>query len=346
MKPAFTESRKRRGWTIIALLAGLLGCGLVCVSIGPVRIPFLSIPGLVLWKLGLVTAEGPETVRFASILFDIRLPRVILGMLVGSALGVSGGAMQAVFRNPMASPYVVGISSGASFGAALAIVLGLASPMIPTAAFSFALATAFLVYGVARVGGKVPVERLLLSGIAVSLLFSALLAFTQYAAGEQELREIVFWLMGGLWAGSWEKVYLSVFPILIASGALMLFPRELNVMLTGEETALDLGVEVEKVRVLVLVLASLATAAAVCMVGVIGFVGLIVPHAVRLIAGPDHRVLLPASALGGAVFLILTDLLARTVLAPAELPVGILTALFGVPFFLFLLRRRKKAMGW
>ena len=329
----------------MALLGGLVAVSAAGLAIGPVDIPIGSVLRALLGQTG-TGSDTPDLARHAAIILNVRLPRIVLGMLVGGALGVSGAAMQAIFRNPMASPYVIGISSGASFGAALAIVLGLASPLIPAIAFCFAVSTAFVVYAIAMVGGKVPVDRLLLTGIAVSLFFSALLAFMQYIAGENELREIVFWLMGGLWAASWEKALVSFFPIVFASAALMVFHRELNVMLTGEETATDLGIDVRRTRILVLVLASIATAAAVSMVGVIGFVGLIVPHLVRLLSGPDHRVLLPASALGGAAFLIGVDLLARTIWAPAEIPVGTLTALFGVPFFLFLLRARRKSMGW
>ena len=269
-----------------------------------------------------------------------------MGMLVGGALAICGCAVQGVFRNPMASPYVIGISSGASCGAALSIVLGAPQAALPPAAFLFALGSAFVVYALARVGGQVPVGRLLLSGIAVSLFLSALLSFIQYVAGERQLREIVFWQMGGLWSVNWSKLLLSALPICVGALGLLGFSKELDALAMGEETALDLGVEAQKIRSIVLSFASLATAGAVCTVGVIGFVGLIVPHLIRLIVGPGHRHLLPFSLLGGAIFLSWMDLLARTVIAPSELPVGILTALFGAPFFLWILRRSKKSPGW
>jgi len=318
----------------------------VCLSLGPIDIPVSSILRILLAKVGLL--GGPERIpdSFAPIILHVRLPRVLLACLVGSALAVSGGAMQAMFRNPMASPYVVGVSAGASFGAALSIVLGLPTYALPLISFLLALATAFAVYYVARSGGRVPGASLLLSGIAVSLFLSAMLSLTEYVAGEQELREIVFWLMGGLWKSTWESVALAVLPIAIGTGALLLFARDLDALLIGEEAALDLGVDVESVRRSVLALATLATAGAVCMVGIIGFVGLMIPHLLRLLVGPGHRLLLPASMITGAIFLVWADLLARSVIAPAELPVGIITGLVGAPFFLWLLRRRRGAAGW
>jgi iron complex transport system permease protein len=283
------------------------------------------------------------------ILIDVRLPRVLLGALVGSALAVSGTTMQALFRNPMASPYILGISSGAAFGASLAIVSGLSFGIgiytISVMAFLFASLTVFLVYEIAKVQKRVPVKTLLLTGVAVGSLFSALTSFMQYIAGEK-LPRIVFWLMGGLWASSWSKVIVAFPPILLGIVVIFLFTRDLNLMLMGEETALDLGVEVEKLKKVLLIFASLATGVAVSVCGTIGFVGLIIPHVMRILVGPDHRVLLPSSCLVGAMFLIWVDTLARTIIEPTEIPVGIITALFGVPFFLYLLRKRKRITGW
>ncbi|MDI6855802.1 MAG: iron chelate uptake ABC transporter family permease subunit [Candidatus Thermoplasmatota archaeon] len=245
----------------------------------------------------------------------------------------------------MASPYILGISSGAAFGASLAIVLGTGVFAIPFMAFSFALITIFVVYNIARVKGRVPMETLLLAGIAIGTFFAAQVSFMQYIAGE-ELRSIVFWLMGGFWASSWDKVAIAFPLILLGVVVIMFFSRDLNLMLMGEEHALDLGIKVESVKKIILIFASLVTAAAVAVSGIIGFVGLIIPHIMRIIVGPDHRILLPSSCLVGAIFLIWADTLARTMIQPTELPVGIITASFGAPFFLYLLRKRKRVTGW
>jgi iron complex transport system permease protein len=286
---------------------------------------------------------------YEVILLNVRLPRVLLCALVGSALSVAGTTMQALFRNPMASPYILGISSGAAFGASLAIVLGISLVTgiyaVPLMAFLFALLTVFLVYGIAKVRGRTPVETLLLTGIAVGSLFSALVSFMLYVAGEK-LSRIVFWLMGGFWASDWNKVVVTSPLILLGIAAIFLFSRHLNLILMGEETALNLGLEVETFKKIILVFASLITAAAVSVCGIIGFVGLIIPHAMRIVVGPNHRILLPSSCLVGAMFLVWVDTLARAIIQPTELPVGIITALLGVPFFLYLLRKRKRITGW
>lgn len=257
--------------------------------------------------------------------------------------------MQAVFRNPMASPYILGISSGAAFGASLAIVLGMSFVTgiysVPLMAFLFALLTVFVVYGIAKVGERMPVEILLLTGIAVGSLFSALVSLMLYIAGEK-LSTIVFWLMGGFWMSDWNRVLIAAPLILSGIATIFLFSRHLNLILMGEETAMNLGLEVETFKKVVLVFASLITATAVSVCGIIGFVGLIIPHLMRIVVGPDHRILLPSSCLVGATFLIWVDTLARVIIKPTELPVGIITALLGVPFFLYLLRKRKRIMGW
>lgn len=331
---------RRRLWlgTLILALGGSL---LAAASIGQASIPLLEV-----WRFILGMGAGNETAAtWRDILFVVRLPRVFLGAAVGGSLAVSGCAMQGLFRNPMASPYVLGVASSAALGASLVLLLGLAESWMVPAAFVLGLGSALTAYGLARRGGRVPAGTLLLAGIALSLFFSALVSFAQYLADEQQLRRIVFWLMGGLWDATWRKFILCASLGGAALVGLIYFSRDLNLLLEGETTAGDLGVEVEKVRLWVMGLASLAVATAVALVGVIGFVGLIVPHAMRLVVGPDHRVLLPASALGGALLLVWTDTLARSLAAPVEIPVGILTSLFGVPFFLYLLRKRKGISG-
>ena len=343
----YSKRRFRKALILFGLLIALVLMIVFVVTVGSVHIPPLTVAKIVLSKIpltsNLVSESWPSI--YEAIVIDVRLPRVLLGTVVGSALAVAGCAMQGMFRNPMASPYIVGVSSGAAFGAALAIVLGGSMYILPLGAFLFATLTVFIVYNIARVRGRVPIETLLLAGIAIGCFFSALVSFMNYIAGEK-LPTIVFWLMGGLWASNWDKVAIAFPLILLGIVGMFLFSRDLNIMLTGEEHALDLGIDVERVKRIILVFAALITAAAVSVCGIIGFVGLIIPHIMRILVGPDNRILLPSSCLVGAMFLIGTDTLARTVIQPTELPVGIITALFGAPFFLYLLRRRRRVTGW
>ncbi|MCF6147874.1 MAG: iron chelate uptake ABC transporter family permease subunit [Candidatus Kuenenia sp.] len=340
----FRSARKFKHGLILLIMGIVLVLSAVsALAIGTTQIPPCLIAKLIIFKIFGIRADWPG--NYEVIIFNVRLPRIILSALVGAVLGIAGCAMQGLFRNPMASPYVTGIASSSAFGASLVIILGLGSAWIGPSAFLFSVSSAFLVYHLAKVKNTVPVGVLLLAGIAVSIFFSALVSFTQYVAGERELRQIVFWLMGGLWDGNWNKVF-TVLPLAVfGSTGLLCFARDLNILLTGEEEAKNLGVDVENVRRIVLVLSSLVTATAVAACGIIGFVGLIIPHSMRILAGPDHRVLMPASFLGGAIFLVWTDTLARTIITPSELPVGIITAILGVPFFLILLRGRKKQLG-
>jgi len=346
MKAKEFFSKRKFKWSFIlsGLAGGLFLTFVLALTVGSVNIhPFL-VTKILFSKIIGIPRTWPAS--FEAVIIGVRIPRILLGALVGAALGVSGTAMQGLFRNPMASPYVTGVASGAAFGASLMIVLGIGSFWISPAAFLISVSTAFLVYSIARARNKVPVETLLLAGIAISLFFSALVSFTQYIAPEKQLRQIIFWLMGGLWGSNWDKVITCLPPILLGSVGISLFSRDLNAMLSGEEAARNVGVEVKNIRKIVLILASLVTSSAVAVTGIIGFVGLIIPHIMRIFVGPDHRILLPCSFLAGAIFLVWADILARTLIAPTELPVGIITAILGVPFFLFLLRRRKKLMGF
>ncbi len=283
---------------------------------------------------------------YKDILLKIRVPRVLLAAAVGSSLAVSGAVFQGLFRNPMADPYVIGISSGAALGAVIAMLGGFSLALggfgaVPLFAFGGGLGTMILVYSMARVGRAVPVMTLLLAGIAVSAFLSALVSLFTYFAGEK-LHMVVFWMMGGLGGATWQQVKVMVPYALVGYICVSFFSRELNAMLLGEETASHLGVNTERVKKILLVGASLLVAAAVSTSGIIGFVGLVVPHFVRLVAGPDHRFLIPASALLGGSLLIATDTLARIVIAPSELPVGIITALIGAPMFIYLLKKRRQ----
>jgi iron complex transport system permease protein len=323
---------------MIYLLA-LLGLTLVLTTaIGPVYVPPLEIIAVLGSKLRLTEAAS---VPHEVIIFQIRLPRIVLGLLVGLALATAGTTMQGLFKNPMADPYIIGIASGAAVGAALSImVLPPVFSVYTTPIFAFvgALGTIFAVYTIAKVGGKLPVDTLLLTGIAVSLFLGAVLSFMMSVAGEA-LHNIFFWIMGGFWLANWTKVKITVLPVLLCFGAIYLFAKDLNAMLLGEESAQTLGINVENAKRILLILAAFITAAAVAFTGTIGFVGLIIPHITRILVGPDHRVLLPASALMGGIFLMWTDALARVL---GEMPVGILTAFFGAPFFIYLLKTRKR----
>lgn len=336
---------KLASWTflLIVLAVGLFLSMVVALCIGVVFIP----PGKVLEILfGRITDPSDPSV---DIVINIRLPRILLAATVGAGLAVAGVVMQGIFRNPMASPSILGISSGAAFGASLAIVLGASfvsgAFAIPAMAFVFCIGTMLLVYGLSRSGGYVPVETLLLAGVAVGALFSALVSFMQFIAGEK-LASVVFWLLGGFGQASWDQVVVALPLIAIGSFLIMFYSRELNAMTIGEDHATSLGVDTQRTMLILIIVISIVVAAAVSFAGVIGFVGLIVPHIIRIIIGPDHRILIPASILGGAALLVITDALARTLMAPLEIPVGIITAMLGAPFFIYLLRRRKHMMGW
>jgi iron complex transport system permease protein len=274
------------------------------------------------------------------IVVEVRLPRVLLAALVGLSLAAAGTVMQGFFRNPMADPSIVGVSSGAAVGAVASIVFPLALPFgleLQTAAFSGAVVTAFVVYLVATEGGRTPVATLLLAGVAVQTFLGAVVSYLLLHAGES-LDRVVYWLMGHLGGATWGDVQFAAVAVPLVA-LLVPYARDLNVLLLGEADAHGLGIEVERVKRILLAVSALVTAAAVAVAGVIGFVGLVVPHVLRLVVGPDHRVLLPTSALAGAAFLVVADTVARS--GPAEVPVGIVTAAVGAPFFIYLLRRRE-----
>ncbi|MFB6173998.1 MAG: vitamin B12 ABC transporter permease BtuC [Halobacteriales archaeon] len=329
------------GWS--AGLAGLLAAvAVVSAGLGPVSLPPATVARALL--AGAADAAGlglapdvPETAR--TIVTDLRLPRIALAATVGFALATAGAVMQGFFRNPMADPSIIGVSSGAAVGAVAVIVLPLSVPFgTEAAAFAGALLAAFGVYLIASEAGRTPVATLLLAGVAVQALLGAVVSF-MLVLSREGLRQAVYWLMGHLHASTWGDVAIAL-PVALGGFLLVLpFAPDLNALVLGEEDAHAVGVEVERTKRLLLAAASLVTAIAVSVAGVIGFVGLIVPHVMRLLVGPDHRVLLPASAFAGAVFLVATDTIAR--LGAAELPVGIVTAVLGAPFFLYLLRDRE-----
>ncbi|ADL12308.1 FecCD family ABC transporter permease [Acetohalobium arabaticum] len=333
---------------IASLLVLLAATVVVGTSLGATKIPFQEVVKVLSAKIPFIKdiiEAGQEVGVNETIIFKIRLPRVILAGLVGLALATSGTVFQALLKNPMADPYVIGISSGASLGATLGMIcdlqvnlLGLNS--IPMFAFAGALLTTFVVYNLAKVGKKISVTTLLLAGIAVGSTLSAVVSLLM-VFNDQNMHQIVFWIMGSLASKSWSDVSMVWIYILIGYIIVHFLAQDLNIMLLGEDSAQSLGVEVERMKKILLVTGALLAGAAVAGSGVIGFVGLIIPHIVRLLVGPDHRILIPSSALIGAIFLILTDTFARTVIAPTEIPVGIITSLFGGPFFIYLLNKKK-----
>ncbi len=345
-----TTGKKRKYYiTLILLILALFATIVFSIMLGPVEIHPLTTISIFLNKLGLIDANWSQTTEI--IVTDIRGPRILLAALVGAGLAIAGAAMQGLFKNPMAEPYVLGMSSGAAVGAALVIVLGVGVGIfgalsIQMMAFFGALGTILIVYGIARFEGKTPVETLLLAGIAMGAFLYAVVSSLKFIASDEQLRDIVLWLMGSFSMSQWNDLYIVTPLILIGIIGLYAFSRELNAMQFGEETAMYIGVKVETVKKIILIFAALITATSVSHAGIIGFVGLIVPHVVRILIGADHHILLPASALVGAIFLILADTLARTIAAPTEIPVGIITAFVGAPYFIYLLRRKKKTMSW
>lgn len=306
--------------------------------VGPVVIPLRSV------FLSLFHPGSPEVSSVHhTIVKQIRLPRVLLGFLVGASLAICGTAMQGVFRNPLASPYILGIASGASTGAALAILFVSGSALVlPSGAFVGAAIAVALVYNLAQGrDGKTSIFTLILAGVAVGALFSAVTSFLIFlSSGGERLSDVLFWIMGGLGRSNWTAVAVLA-PVAVAGfAAVQFFTRDLNALSLGEEGAFHVGVKPEVLYRWLLGLTTLLTAAAVAMAGTIGFVGLVIPHIMRLLVGPDHRRLLPAAALAGGCFLVWSDMAARALFAPAELPVGVITAFFGAPFFLYLLKTK------
>lgn len=336
--------RRRYRSVLVALVLLLLGSILLAVAAGSVGISPGTTVRLVAWKLGL--SERPDVpVSTEVILFQLRLPRVALAVLVGLALAIAGTLFQGLFRNPLADPAIVGVSSGAALGAIAVIVAGggglLGGLGVSLAAFIGGMVTAFFVYRIARVGPAVNVATLLLAGIAVAAVISAVMSLVMSFAGE-EIRSIYFWLLGGLSARGWTAVEVVGPMVALGAAGAVLLIRDLNLVSLGEERAAQLGVDVDRFKWQAVALGALLAGAAVSVAGVIGFVGLMTPHVMRLIVGSDHRRLLPAVLLAGPIFLVLADLVSRVAIAPQELPLGAVTALVGGPFFLFLLRRERR----
>ncbi|MFE3247312.1 FecCD family ABC transporter permease [Streptomyces sp. NPDC059209] len=351
--PRPVESRRPqhrpRTWLLtVVLLAVLLLLCLLSAGLGAYDIPLGDVLASVRHRIGLGGAALERVPD--SVLWNVRLPRVVLALLVGASLGCAGALMQGVFGNPLAEPGVIGISAGAAVGAVASIALGLSflgNWTVTVCAFVSGLLTVLLVYAMSRSGGRTEVVTLILTGIAVNAFAGALIGLSIFFADNAQITQITFWQLGSLAQATWPKV-LAVLPCaLLGLAVAPLYARKLDLLALGERPARHLGVDVERLRVVLVLVVALLTAAAVAVAGIITFVGLLVPHLLRMANGPGHRFLVPGSALGGALVLVAGDLAARTVAAPAELPLGVLTALFGSPFFFWLLRRtRRRQGGW
>ncbi len=332
------KSLSRWGFLIILLLLLVAGAS-IALAWGSVAIPWQRV-------LTIIVNPAPTEKTLHTILVQLRLPRIILSLLVGFSLAMSGCVFQGLLRNPMADPYLVGVSAGAGVGALLALYLGWQFKVLgfaagPFLAFIGGLATVFLVYRLARIGGKVPVTSFLLSGVAVGFLLNAIMSLLMVLMS-RELHRVLYWLMGSFAGKSWSQVAVIIPYFIVGSVLIIWQSRNLNLLVLGEEAAYHLGVDVERSKTVLIFGATTLTASAVAVSGLVGFVGLIIPHIVRLISGPDHRTLIPLSGLAGGVFLLWGDTIARSLLPPIEIPVGVITALAGGPFFLYLLRRHKQ----
>ncbi|MDQ1910207.1 iron ABC transporter permease [Paenibacillus sp. GD4] len=334
------------------------GCGLAlllismtaALALGSVKVPFVQVWKIMLYHMPWVGGSIVPDWAVASeqIIWKVRLPRVVLGSLVGAALALAGASFQGVLRNPLADPYTLGVSTGASVGASFLILFGLHYALfgqwtVPVVAFVTGSLSLLAVLSLAKTNGKMQIETVVLAGVVMHAFLGAFVSL-MVSMSKTVINEIVFWLMGSLalrgWAYSWVLLpYLAVGAVLLLS-----FGRAMNLFSLGERQAAHLGVNVERTKMLVLIAATLITAAAVSVSGVVAFVGLIVPHLLRMLIGPDYRLLLPLSMLGGAVYVLWADLLARTLLSPTEIPLGVVTAFLGAPFFAYLLKRRKKKL--
>ncbi|MEV0987786.1 iron ABC transporter permease [Streptomyces sp. NPDC049949] len=345
-------SRPRTPLVLVLLAAALLASAVAGLALGPVRIA----PGRVLDIV--LGGPGQHTGAFASIVWDVRMPRVLLGAVVGAGLAVAGTVLQALVRNQLADPFLLGASSGASLGAVLVIVFGTAAAGtagalggigalgVPAAAFAGSVGALVAVYAMARRGAALTTGRLILAGVAVQYILSALTSLVLVlAAHPDQIRSVLFWTLGGLGGARWDELALPAAALLFGTALLIALARPLDLLLAGEEGARTLGLDTGRFRAAVFVLTSLVIGVLVAYSGAIGFVGLMVPHAARMAVGAGHRALLPVAALGGAVFLTLADLVARTAAAPEEIPVGVVTALVGGPFFLWMLRRSTRVEG-
>lgn len=350
-EPVPPRPRRARATALAVTLAVLLALGcLASAMIGQLYIPPQEVLGYLLHLIGIDALPMPSHEYGAAALAEVRFPRLVLTVLVGGALAVAGSLMQGIFGNPLAEPGSVGVSSGAAVGASFSILFGLTflGPFTtPVFAFAAGLLTTFLVYTLSRTGRRTEVVTLILTGVAVNAVCGALIAFITFKAPTQAREQIVFWQMGSLNGSRWEQVALVAPLVIVGVIAAIVIARKLDLLSLGEKAARHVGVDVERLRMTAMVLVALVVSAAVAFTGIIAFVGLVVPHIIRMIIGPAHRPLMICSVLGGAVLLTVADLAARTLIEHADLPIGMLTSLVGGPFFFYLIRRsRAQGTGW
>lgn len=337
------QIRKRLVITLVISIAILLISLFFSISIGTATISFSELTRIISSLFGLVPYDQIEPTQY-NIISQVRLPRVLLALMVGGGLSVVGAVMQSIFRNPMAEPGILGWSSGGAFFAVFLIYSGLAvnyAFILPLGAFIGTLITSAVIYKVSTIKNETPNTILLLTGITIGALFVSLTSLVLILADVWSVRDILFWLMGGLDSSGWHHVKIAWIPIIIGSIGIMLFSRDLNALLIGDDAASTLGINVKSTKTWLLILSSLVVGACVSVSGIIGFVGLVIPHMLRLILGADNRLLLPASFIIGASFLSIADLIARTLISPEELRLGIITSFVGVPFFIYLLRKNR-----
>lgn len=348
--PSYSLRSRSRLWAMAGLGALLIALVIATAAIGSTKISVGTVYQIMLHHLPFAGGEAAWSDTAQKIVMDIRLPRIFMAALVGVALALAGATYQGLFRNPLADPYLIGVAQGAALGAVVGFLLPVSMGMlglgvVPVTAFAGGLAGAMVSYLLARVGKTLPVTTLILAGVAVGAFFASISAYLMVASSEH-FRGALSFLLGGFYLSSWDEVRLMAPYVAVGAGVILAHGRQLNVMQFDEEQAQQMGIRVERVKLILLAAATLATAAGVSFAGTIGFVGIMVPHAVRLIWGPDYRYLLPLSALAGAIFMVLADALVRALGAwsPAlsELPVGVITAFLGAPFFLYVLRQKKR----
>lgn len=327
----------------VLLLCILISSIVMSTMLGGVTIPFKETIRVFASYIPFIHIEAETT--YSQIIMQIRFPRVLVAGCVGASLAVAGVVMQSLFRNPMADPGIIGVSSGGSLGGVVSIYFGftsIGSFMTPLLGFLGAFMTLFIVYFISTQNGKTSILTLLLTGVAISSFFSACTSLILTYSNVAQLQQILYWLMGDLNGRDWDHLKLMILPSIVAFIVFVFYRKELDILLLGEEEAENLGINVQFTRNLLLIVSSLLTGVSVSLTGAIGFVGLVVPHIIRLIIGPSHRLLIPASILGGATFLILTDLISRLIIRPAEIQIGVVTAFFGAPFFIYLIIRNKR----
>jgi len=339
----YSRSTQRKTLVVLGCIAAVVALALVSLKLGALPLAMREIASAIIFKAFPFLDTGSLTIFEEVAVIDIRLPRIIMAIVCGIGFAAAGAAMQGVLRNPLVSPMTLGLTQAAGFGAALAIILhfGLIGGryLITANSFLFCLACLLFIYGITRIRGVAP-ETIILSGIALGFLFSAMLSFVQYLASPEDVRAVVFWMMGGIYIASWPILVFITPVILISTVVLLRYSWDLNTMSAGEEVARSLGVNTRRVTLVSLMLSALVTAVIISFTGIIGFICLVSPHLARMVVGGDHRFLFPASAAMGGLLLLGADTISRTLIFPAEIPVGITTALIGVPFFLYLIIRR------